>query len=49
MQEIYIPRDIQEINLRMYTHIFSLELKMGELLIDLNWKWKWANENIWPL
>ena len=31
----------------MYTHILSLEIKMVEILIDLNWKW--GSENIQPL
>ena len=32
----------------MYTHIFSWEVKMVKILTDLNWKWKWGSENIWP-
>ena len=30
-----------------HTHIFSLEVKMVEILMDLNWKW--SSENIRPL
>ena len=46
-QEIYIPNDNQEISLQTYTHNFSLEFRMVEILADLNWKWKWGNENNW--
>ena len=35
-QEIYIPNDSQETNLQTYTRIFSLEVKMVEILTDLN-------------
>ena len=35
-QEIYIPSDNQESSLETYTHIFSLEVKMVEILTDLN-------------
>ena len=34
----YIPSDSQGTSLQMYTHIFSLEVKIMEILIDLNWK-----------
>ena len=37
-QEIYIPSDSQESSLQIYTHIFSLEVKMLEKLTDLNWR-----------
>ena len=37
-QEIYVPTDSQETNLQIYTHIFSLEVKMVEILTNLNWK-----------
>ena len=33
-------------SLQIYTHIFSLEVKIVEILTDLNWKWKWGSENI---
>ena len=36
--EIYIPSDSQESSLQTYTHLFSLEVKMVEILTDLNWK-----------
>ena len=36
--EKYIPSDSQETILQMYTHVFSLEAKMLEILTDLNWK-----------
>ena len=31
-----------------YKHVFSLEVQMVEILTDLNWKWKWGSEIIWP-
>ena len=31
----------------MHTHLFSLEVKMVEILMDLNFKW--GSENIHPL
>ena len=34
----YIPSDSQETCLQMYTHILSVEGKIGEILTDLNWK-----------
>ena len=37
-REIYIPNDNQEAGLQTYTLIFSLEVKMVEILTDLNWK-----------
>ena len=37
-QEIYIPSDSQETSLQMYAHIFSLKIKMVEILIDLTGK-----------
>ena len=37
-QEIYIPSNSQETGLQTYSHIFSLEVKMVEILMDLNWK-----------
>ena len=41
MQEINIPRDSQETSHQIYTHIFSLEVKMVEILTDLgSWKSK---------
>ena len=33
---------------KIHTH-FSLEVKMVEILTDLNWKWNWGSENIQPL
>ena len=30
----------------MYKHVIILEVKMVEILTDLNWKWKWFSENI---
>ena len=37
-QEIDAPSESQEISFQMYTHIFSLEARMVEMLTDLNWK-----------
>ena len=37
-QEIYIPSNSQETSLQTYKHIVSLEVKMVEILADLNWK-----------
>ena len=37
-QEIFFPNDSQEISLQMYTDIFSLEVRMVEILMDLNSK-----------
>ena len=37
-QEMYIPSDSQETSFKTYTHIFSLEARMMEILADLNWK-----------
>ena len=37
-QEIYIPSNSQETSVQMYAHVFSLEVKMVEILTDLNWK-----------
>ena len=37
-QEIYISSNSQETSLQMYTPIFSLEIRMVEILTDLNWK-----------
>ena len=34
----YIPSNSQETSLQIYTHIFSLKIKMVEILTDLNWK-----------
>ena len=48
-QEIYISNDNQWTSLQTYTPIFSLKVKMVEILTDLNWKWKWGSENIRPL
>ena len=36
--EIFIPSNSQETSLQMYTYVFSLEVKMVEILTDLNWK-----------
>ena len=33
-----ILSESQEISLQTYTHVFSLEVKMVEILMDLNWK-----------
>ena len=41
-----IPSDSQETSVQTYTHVYSLEVKMIEILTDLNLKWKWGNENI---
>ena len=35
-QEIYIPSNSQEQILQMYTHMFSLEVKMVAILTNLN-------------
>ena len=35
-QEIYITSDSQETNLQIYTHVFSLEIRMVAILTDLN-------------
>ena len=41
IQEINIPSDSQETSHQIYTHIFSLEVKMVEILTDLgSWKSK---------
>ena len=45
--EIYIPSNSQETGLQTYSHIFSWEVKMVAILMDLNWKW--SSENIRPL
>ena len=37
-QEINITSDSQELRLQMYTNVFSLEIKMLEILRYLNWK-----------
>ena len=37
-QEIYTPCDSQETGFHMYAHIFSVDVKMLEILTDLNWK-----------
>ena len=37
-QEIYIPSENQETRLKIYTQISSLEVKVVEILKDLNWK-----------
>ena len=37
-EEISILSDSQESSLQTYTHIFSLEVEMLEILMDLNWK-----------
>ena len=37
-QEVYIPSDSQESSLQIYRQIFSLEVKMVEILTDLNLK-----------
>ena len=37
-QETCIPSDSQEISLQTYTYIFISEIKMIEMLTDLNWK-----------
>ena len=34
--EIYIPSDNYEASFQMYTHVFSLKVKMVEILTDLN-------------
>ena len=39
-QEIYIPSESQETSLQTYTHVFSLEVKMVEILTDLNLEMK---------
>ena len=36
-QEIYISSNSKETSLQMYTTIFSLEIRMVEILTDLNW------------
>ena len=46
-QEIYIPSDSQETSLQTCIQGFSVEVKIVEILMDLNWKW--ISENIWPL
>ena len=46
-QEIYIPSNGQETSLQPFTHVFSLEVKMVEILTDLFWKLD--SENIRPL
>ena len=33
-----IPSDSQETSLQTYTHVFGLEIKMVEILTDLNYK-----------
>ena len=38
IQEICILSNSQETSLKMYTQIFSLKVKMVEILMDLNWK-----------
>ena len=38
LQNIYIPSNSQETSLQTYTCLFSLEVKMVEILMDLNWK-----------
>ena len=43
-QEIHVPSDSQETSLQTYTCIFSLEAKMVEILMNLNWKWKWGSK-----
>ena len=35
-QEIYIPSDSQDTSLQTFTHILSLEVKLVEILTDLN-------------
>ena len=35
-QEVYVPSDSQETSLQTYTHVFSLEVKMVEVLTDFN-------------
>ena len=37
-REIYISSDSQEASLQSCTHVFSLEVKMVEILTDFNWK-----------
>ena len=37
-QEICIPSNSQETSPQKYTRDFSLEVKMVEILMDLNWK-----------
>ena len=32
-----IPSDSQETSLQTYTYVFGLEIKMVEILTDLNW------------
>ena len=44
IQEIYSPCNSQETGPQMYTHNFSLEVKMVEILMDFNWRW--GSENI---
>ena len=34
----YVPNNNQETSLKTYTHIFSLEVKMVEIMTYLNWK-----------
>ena len=48
-RNIYIPSESQEKSLQMYTSVFSLEVKMVEILTDLNRKWKWGSDNIRPV
>ena len=47
IQETYISSNSKETSLQTYTHIFNLEVKKVEILIDLNWKW--GIESIQPL
>ena len=37
-RNIYIPSDSQKSSLQIYTRIFSSEVEMVEILMDLNWK-----------
>ena len=36
-QEIYVPIDSKETSFHIYTHMFSLEVKIVKILTDLNW------------
>ena len=44
IQKKYMMQVIAKKSLQTYTHISCLEVKM----VEINWKWKWGSENIWP-